>query len=78
MFTGGLIATADREMRLCHESKTGDSWHRSHFGSQPRMLVAAQHSGVALLDLRVSRSCVQCKSFSTVDSLSAEMVNFGT
>ena len=51
-----LVAAADSEMRLCHKSKAGDGWHRSHFGSHPRMIVTTQHSGVSLLDLRVSLS----------------------
>lgn len=62
MFTDGEVAAAGRAMRLCHTSKSDDGWHRSHFGSHPRMLVATQHSAVSLLDLRVSPNSISLSS----------------
>jgi len=62
-FTDDVVAAAGREMRLCHTSESGDSWHRSHFGSHPRMVVATQHSAVSLLDLRVSLNSYQVQVF---------------
>ena len=53
-----VIAAADSVMRLCRESKSTSTWHRSHFGSHPRMVVMTQHPGVILHDLRVGLNCV--------------------
>jgi len=52
-------ASACRAMQLCHKSPSDDCWHRSHFGSHPRMVVSTQHSGVSLLDLRVCLNCIE-------------------
>ena len=49
---------ADRVKQLCHKSPSIDCWHRSHFGSHPRLVVTTQHSDVSLLDLRVCLNCI--------------------
>jgi len=73
--TDSAVAAGVRDVRSCHKSKSGNSWHRSHFGSHPRMVVTTQHSGVSLLDLRVSISYFTCKSFCKIVSSSANLIS---
>jgi len=64
--------SAYRAMQLCHKSPSDDCWHRSHFGSHPRMVVTTRHSGVSLLDLRVCLHCIEHVPLCNVDRLSVK------